>query len=136
MQIQNSLDIEKIFGGWPSFHDAEVLRLTLERSGADGPTMETIIHVFEATKEIDSQGYYITKNHVDVTLTFINVEAIRLEGFNHQNVLMSVEVAESDPIQQEGRRWHVRMPSIYGLDAEFNCDSVIVSKVQPHVYNT
>jgi hypothetical protein len=133
MPIQNSSDIEKIFGRWPSFHDAEVLQVTLDRLGANGPIMEAVIHVYEATNELDAQGYYTTKSHVDVTLTFTRLELVRLEGFNHQNVLMSLEITEIDPIQHEGRQCHVTMPSIYGLDTEFYCESVIVSKIQPHV---
>ncbi len=32
------------FGGWPSFHDAEVVRLMLDRNGANGPTAEMLVH--------------------------------------------------------------------------------------------
>ncbi len=36
-----------IFGAWPSFHDAEVLSLRLDRSGlSGGPELEAEIHVF------------------------------------------------------------------------------------------
>jgi hypothetical protein len=43
LKIDNHELLTRIFGKWPSFHDAEVLSLRLERSGNshdDGPVLE------------------------------------------------------------------------------------------------
>ena len=55
--------LTRIFGDWPSFHDAEVTRLVLDRSGPDGLTLDLEIHVFEATSEVDPAGFYVLENH-------------------------------------------------------------------------
>jgi hypothetical protein len=36
--VENAAALTKIFGKWPTFHDAEVLRIVLDRAGDDGPT--------------------------------------------------------------------------------------------------
>jgi hypothetical protein len=64
LNIDNHELLTRIFGTWPSFHDAEVLTVRLDRSGNsadDGPALEAAIHVFRMTSEIDSRGYYVSK---------------------------------------------------------------------------
>jgi hypothetical protein len=60
--------LTQIFGAWPSFHDSEVLGVRLARSGPDGPTCETQIHLFERTSEVDTAGFFILRHHTQVTL--------------------------------------------------------------------
>jgi len=127
---EHSSNLESVFGRWPSFHDAEVLRLSLDRSGEEGPTLDVVVHVFEMTTAIDAKGFYVLKNHTEVTLRFTHVVVSRLQWFNHQNVLSSLEVEELDPAAHEGRRFRVEMPSSYGLEAEFECRRAIVLNVQ------
>lgn len=132
MNIENAGSLELVFGGWPSFHDAEVLRVVLDRSGEDGPTLEAAIHVFEMTSEIDSRGYYVLRHHTEVVLRFTGVVLSRLQWFNHQNVLSSLEISELDPRDREGRAFRVEMPSSYGLEAEFDCKRAVVASVRPY----
>jgi hypothetical protein len=131
MLVENAALLESIFGRWPSFHDAEVLRVVLDRSGDDGPTLEATIHVFEMTSDVDAKGFYVLKNHTEVTLRFTSVGLKRLQWFNHQNVLSSFEISEIDSTQHDGRRLHVEMPSSYGLEADFACKRAIVASVRP-----
>ena len=63
--FENSSALESIFGRWPSFHDAEMLRVVLDRSGDEGPTLEAVIRVFEMTSDVDPKGYYVLKNHTE-----------------------------------------------------------------------
>ena len=131
--IENATALISIFGKWPSFHDAEVLGAVLDRSGPEGPSVETMIHVFEMTSEIDSKsGLYAVKNRMLVTLRFTEISLQQIHGFNEQNVLSSLEVAELDPDAHEGRHFHVRLASLYGMDAEFECKRLIVGNVQPY----
>jgi len=37
--VKNADVLINIFGYWPSFHDAEVLTMRLDRAGADGPSL-------------------------------------------------------------------------------------------------
>jgi hypothetical protein len=54
--VENAAALTKIFGKWPTFHDAEVLRIVLDRAGDDGPTIEAQIHVFAMTSRVDDSG--------------------------------------------------------------------------------
>ena len=85
--VENAKALTEIFGGWPSFHDAEVVQVRLDRSGPGGPAVEARIHVFERTDQVTPTGYYVLVNHTLVTLRFTDVSGCRMEGFNHQNVL-------------------------------------------------
>jgi hypothetical protein len=130
MEFENAVALTSIFGGWPSFHDAEVLRVSLDRSGSEGPTLDAVIHVFEMTSEVDPKGYYVLTHHTELSLRFTEVVLSRCQWFNHQNVLSSLEVEELNPSEHEGRCFRVTMPSTYGLEAEFECKRAIVSGVR------
>lgn len=131
VNIENAGSLESVFGQWPSFHDAEVLRVVLDRSGEDGP-LEAIIHVFEMTSEVDSKGFYVLTKHTEVVFRFAGVVLSRLQWFNHQNVLESLEIGELDATKHEGMYLHVEMSSSYGLEAEFDCKRAIVASVRPY----
>ncbi len=130
--IEHSDKLTRIFGRWPSFHDAEVLRLVLDRTGSEGPTLEVQIHVFAATSEVDSTGHYMLKDHTLVTLRFTEVAIEKLQWFNRQNVLFELSISEVAPVAHDGRRLRVEMPSSYGLEATFECQRAIVSDVRPY----
>jgi len=72
--FEHSEKLTRIFRGWPSFHDAEVVRLILDRTGSEAPSLEAWIHVFQATSEVDSTGHYVLKNHTLVTFTLKRVK--------------------------------------------------------------
>lgn len=131
--IEDSQKLTQIFGAWPSFHDAEVLRIFLDRSGDDAPTLEAEIHVFGATSELDSAGYYVLTNHTLVTLRFTGVALVDLGGFNEQNVLFNLEITELTPNVHDGRCWRVEMKPSYGVGATFECKRAVVTHVKPYV---
>lgn len=122
-----------VFGYWPSFHDAEVLWMRLDRcANSDkcyGPTLETLIHTYEITNEVGPDGYYVLRNHVLVHLRFIDVVELRMEAFNHQNFLMGLTVTNIRNRQMERVLWAVRFDSSFGVDASFQCYGVEVVSV-------
>jgi hypothetical protein len=65
--IPGAADVVAWFGHWPTFHDAEVLSITLDRSGES----RVAIHAFAKTAEVDSSGHYVTTKHAVVTF-FLN----------------------------------------------------------------
>ncbi len=121
--------LTSIFGGWPSFHDSEVVRFALDRSGEDGPSLEAEIYVFDMTSEVDAKGYFVLRNRSVVTFRFEGVANCRLDGFNGQNVLSGLWVERVDPV--EGLELRVEMPSIYGVDASLDCKAARVLRVRP-----
>ena len=130
--IGGSERVTSIFGTWPSFHDAEVLRLTLDRGGAEGPSLELVLHAFEMTADVAPSGAYVLKNHIVLTLRFAGVALESLTGFNHQNVLSCLVIAPLDPEQHDGRRIAVTLDSSYGLEGCFECSSCHVADVRPY----
>ena len=68
------------FGRWPSFHDAEVLSINLNRSG---PSCVRI-HTWEMTSEVDARGYYVHQKNVIVSFFLEGLKDIEQAGFSHQ----------------------------------------------------
>jgi hypothetical protein len=123
------------FGYWPSFHDAEVLWLRLDRraggAGCYGPTLEALIHTFEITNEVGADGYYVLRHRVLIHLRFSDVVELRLDGFNHQNALMGLTLSDLRGRQMERVKWAVRFDSAFGVNASFQCYAAEVVSVVP-----
>jgi hypothetical protein len=133
--IQNSQALTNIFGKWPSFHDAEIVRICLNREGKKGPYLEACIYVFEQSSEVDETGHYILKNPTLVTFHFTHIVLESLKWFNQQNVLWDLEITDILPQKNEGCNFRVEMPSSFGCEARFNCREIIVDKVEPYEKN-
>jgi hypothetical protein len=133
-RITGSAQLVAVFGYWPSFHDAEVLWMHLDRRShgeGSGPTLEALLHVFEITQEVGPDGCYILRHHVLVHLRFQDVVELRLEGFNHQNALMGLTLTDLRSRQWQHILFEVRFDSSCGMDASFQCHAVEVVSVVP-----
>ncbi len=119
--IANADRLTSITGTWPSFHDAEVQSLSLDR---EGPTLFVRIFCFELDRsETDSSGCFKRSAHCLVTFRFSRVEDLRADGFNHQNVLSSILFNEAAGGLQ------VTLEGIFGLTATFRCSEASVEEV-------
>ena len=130
MEFDHAARLTDIFGEWPDFHDAEVLRVSVDRGGPGGPTMDVMIHVFERTAEVDSAGLYVLKHHTQVTLRFTNVDLEGLAWIKQQDVLEDLVVTELDPESNDGRAWRIELVPSYGLGATLQCERAIVMHVE------
>jgi hypothetical protein len=134
-RIAGAEQLVALFGYWPSFHDAEVLWLRLDRrahgDGYYGPTLEALIHTFEITSQVGADGCYVLRHRVLVHLRFREVVELRLEGFNHQNALMGLALTDLRERQMERVRWAARFHSAHGVDASFQCYAAEVVSVVP-----
>jgi hypothetical protein len=128
--IKNSETLTSLFGYWPSFHDAEVISLTLNR---DGPALLADIHVFEMTRQVSEKGTYVCRHHCVVTLRFSTVDQVQLEGFNQQNVLMGLRIEDVSARQLEKIKFEVYFDSSFGVDCSFACFGIEVLAVRPGV---
>jgi hypothetical protein len=72
-KIENAHLLTSVFGYFPSFHDALVFRITLDRGDNFDPCLEALIHVFEGTREINESGHYRLMNHVLVLFRFSKI---------------------------------------------------------------
>jgi hypothetical protein len=129
-RIPGAEQLVAVFGYWPSFHDAEVLWLRLDRratiEGYFGPTLEALVHAFEMTNEVGADGSYVLRHHVLVHLRFSDVVELQLEEFNYQNAFMGLTLTDLRDRQMERVRWAVRFDSAFGVDATFQCYAVEV----------
>jgi hypothetical protein len=90
--IQGASDLVAWFGYWPTFHDAEVLDLQLERTAT---RCLFRVHAFRMTPETDDRGYFICDRHVVVSFECEDVTSLEIDGFNHQNALMGLELSRT-----------------------------------------
>lgn len=97
--IQCAEKLTNVFGYWPSFHDAEVLEVHLSRGHIDPaqniyqfPILTLKMHVWELTKEVDLEGYLVTKHHTLATLRFHDLADIEMKDFNHQNAILGLSL--------------------------------------------
>jgi Immunity protein 50 len=131
-KIQNSHLLTDLFGRWPSFHDAEVLRITIDRGNAQSfsPYLQAMVHAFEMTSEIDGRGRYVLRNHVVVTFRFMEIYELRLEDFNQQNVLQGLSILDISDRQLERIKFEVSFDGIFGVSAKFQCNSISIESVE------
>jgi hypothetical protein len=130
-RIRNSESLTAIFGRWPSFHDAEIHSIYLNRGGGSGPFLEAKIHVYEMTKEVDAKRRYILKNHTLVTFRFSRVAMGEIKWFNQQNVISHFGIDEVEAEPNSGRNFKISITSSYGCEASFECEEVTIISVEP-----
>jgi hypothetical protein len=122
VEVVNGEALVERFGGWPSFHDAEIYAVRLD-SGQRGDgvvRLQLDVHL-----PAFADGRIV--EHVMVTLEFEEVEAAELEEFGPQNVLFDLIL---EPVRgPAGRQVQVTLPSSNGLKGSFRCRSVIVLDV-------
>ncbi|MFO1054396.1 MAG: Imm50 family immunity protein [Planctomycetota bacterium] len=133
MNIPGSELLTSVFGYWPSFHDAEVVRLELVRVApfAEGPDLLADIHAFEITRDVGPDGYLVLRHHVLVSFRFGGVDQLRLEGWNNQNVLFALRIEDIRSRQLDVLKFEVRFDSSFGVGADFLCRSVEIQDVRP-----
>jgi hypothetical protein len=102
------------FGYWPSFHDAEVLSIELNRTGPS----KIRVHTFAATDAVNSEGSYICDRHCIVTLFLEEVDGVDLVDFNQMNVLSSLK------FQRENNTFVLTLVSSYGVGGSINAKSL------------
>ena len=89
--LRNIAGAQKLFdwfGYWPSFHDAEILSLALNRSGVSDMRILT----WEMTNEIDEKGFYVLQKHTIVRFIFEEIIDLELSGFSDQNVIFGLSL--------------------------------------------
>jgi hypothetical protein len=123
-EIPGAQDVVAWFGSWPTFHDAEVLSISLDRvSGC-----RASVHTFERTAEVDSSGHYVLAKHTVVTFCMegfptddSGISNIRIEFFNHQNVLSRASV------NRRRAGYELVLEGCHGVDGSIVCERMSVS---------
>ena len=132
--ITGSERLTALFGKWPSFHDAEVLSLRLDRGAVGagpGPTLDVVLHAFEITDQVAADGFLVLRNHVLVHLRFHGVVELELRDFNQQNSLFWLRIEDIRAHQLEGIGLQVGLDASFGVGASFECHHAEVVSVLP-----
>lgn len=119
------------FGMWPSFHDAEVHRIILERTerteaGREIPTLELTLHGWV------SGPSSLQERQAIVRFFFEDVFDVQLEGFNGQNVLSSLNLHSLTDAESKQALLQVELEHCYVFSAEFKARRASVLSVVPY----
>jgi hypothetical protein len=142
--IENSHRLTDIFGYWPTFHDAEIQSIHLSRRDgkpwepeSDSPTINLTVHLWEMTKDVSKEGFFVLAKHTLTELQFRNVHNVELSEFNYQNSIMEMIFGiEPENLNPSGGG---RLPAFltveiapsFGLYAKFKCQSAEVVSAIP-----
>jgi hypothetical protein len=145
--IENSQAITEIFGHWPTFHDAWIHELKLSIAdgepwvpGSVAPVLELRVHVFEMTKDVDEDGYFVLTKHTLTNLQFRNVEGLQLTNFSYQNAILELILGIEPMTYRHGggpaegpppNVLTVKIEPSCGLSGEFKCQSAAVISAEP-----
>jgi hypothetical protein len=117
----NAEALTALYGEWPSFHDAEVLRFSFERTSqlhSEPSVLELVI----------ADIYGPAKTPYVVALRFSGVRDVKLDGFDQQNVLLEIEIT---PLDDGGLKTVCFGSTDFG--GEWTSDGIEVVSVDPLV---
>ena len=137
-QIEGSEKLTKIFGYWPSFHDAEVLEINLWRGDVEAertsyvfPVLTAKLHLWELTSEVNEKGQFVLRHHTIATLRFHDVGELYLAAFNHQNAIFGLAIVRKEREEGPSPVFAVEFEQSHGVKAEFICARVEVVDATP-----
>jgi hypothetical protein len=112
--VPGAQQLSEWFGSWPTFHDAEVLSIELNRTGAS----RVRVHAFRMTSAVDSRGFYVSDKHCLVTFFLDDITALDLANFNAQNALFGLE------FRRENNEFLLTFDPSHGLEGTIKARSV------------
>ena len=126
------------FGQWPDFHDGEVHRVVLDRtscspSGSYVPSVEMFVRGWVMEPELTEEGFYKQNHDSIVHFQFNDIFDFELEGFNHQNVLSSLNLSLIDDADGGGQALHVELEHCYLFFGKFSARKSKVISVTPYI---
>jgi Immunity protein 50 len=111
------------FGYSPNFHDAEVTSIDLRR-GLEASTIR--IHAWRTNRDTTEEGYFRQDRHALITFAIKGITSLKLEGWNHQNVLSELW------LDRTADGFVLHLPEIYGLDGKISAADISVS-IEPFI---
>ena len=125
------------FGQWPSFHDGEVHRLVLDRApsapfGRCIPAVEVHVRGWIMVSDVDAEGFFTVQCDSVVVFQFEDIFDLKLEGFNQQNVLSSLNLSIVEDPRGSDPALHVELEHCYLFSGEFSARRARVVSVAPY----
>lgn len=132
--IQGGSDLLKWFGRVPSFHDAEILSISLDHAGPS----QLVLHGWNMTNVVGTDGYFVLEKRAVVTFVLEEITDLHLEGFTRQNVIDELCLSKITPDSGfSGQDSQTESPDVfeillehcYGLSGHIRARRVSVSFV-------
>lgn len=114
--VEGAAELDAWFGYWPTFHDAEVLSVALERKGLS----RLRVHTWHTTSQVDARGYYTRTKHIVVCFVLEKVTDCDFRDFNHQNTLNSLR------LERETKGFQVILDPCYGLNGSITAEGLSI----------
>lgn len=125
-------------GMWPSFHDAEVFKLAIDRSHVVtstelSPVLDLHLRGWVMTSEVTEEGFYKLHGDAIFHFRFEGVLRVQVQGFNNQNVLsaLNLEVV-SHPHEAERQVLQVELEHCYEFEASFMAQKARLVSITPY----
>jgi hypothetical protein len=112
--IPGLASVKEWFGYWPSFHDAEIVSLNLNRNSAS----RLSIHVFHTLNQTNEHGHYLTTKHAVVCFILEEIQDLNLVQFSDQNVISGLVLSKS------GDGYSIELGCCYRLCGSLTAKSV------------
>lgn len=112
-------------GHWPTFHDFEVLSITVERPLVitAAKDLRATFLIFDLNKSPDSPE----RKQGTAEILFQDIDDLIIEGFNHQNPIMGLSITQATPPKTGFQvTWTGTGPK---NDASFTCSHITIIRV-------
>ena len=119
--VDGAAELEAWFGYWPTFHDAEVMSLTLERKEPSRLRVRT----WHMANQVDECGRYVLSKHIVVSFILDKVTDCDLGAFNHQNVLSSLR------LEREPDGFKLILDPCFGLNGSITAEGMRIELESP-----
>jgi hypothetical protein len=107
-EVSGSGAVIQYLGEWPSFHDAEIVSISLSRSGP------SVVRVYPYSPDKPATVEFILEDVTDV----------ELDGFSSQNVIFGLDIKKMD---QAGETYYrLMMSPCFGLAGRLDAKSLRV----------
>lgn len=119
--------VKDVYGCWPSFHDAEVHSIFMDRTHVmfgeiSDPRVELVIHCLDIKNNVNT--------HL-IHLEFSDVRDLTLAGFNHQNAILGLLFEELPGDSSGNTPFKVTLDHAHGVEGSFIASRGKVRSVTP-----
>lgn len=129
--IPGGKELLAFFGTTPSFHDGEIVGVSLNRSGES--TLQ--VHGWTISDKLNPDRSYILDKQAVVTFTFLGITDLELNGFSPQNVIAGLILQQATDRGRSDFLRHsdslsdmeVELRPCYGLEGFIRAQSIVIS---------
>jgi hypothetical protein len=124
-RVVNSEILFEHFGYWPTFHDAEVVKVTFESLPTYRSAVTFTIHAFEMISEVNEKGYFNLTKKCQIELQLIGIKELEFDYFSHQNVIFEL------CFEEQGSDIKTVFSSSVGMDATVIAEEALILSLTP-----